>query len=48
MDEERKDPTDRSAGFLKVLKSRATLEGVAEHLHGVSGAVGVTPLVVIP
>ena len=46
--ENEKNPTDCSAGFLEILKSREILEGVAEHLHGVSGAVGVTPLVVIP
>jgi hypothetical protein len=46
--ENEKNPTDYSAGFLEILESRKILEGVAEHLHGVSGAVGITPLVVIP
>ena len=46
--ENKKNPTDCSAGFLEILNSRKILEGVAEHLHGVSSAVGVTPLVVIP
>ena len=46
--ENEKNPTDYSAGFLEILESRKILEGVTEHLHGVSGAVGITPLVVIP
>jgi hypothetical protein len=43
-----KDPTDFSAGSFEIERFKGILEGIAEHLHGFSGAVGVTPLVVIP
>ena len=33
---------------LRKIEKIRILEGVAEHLHGISGAVGVTPLVVVP